>query len=645
MGAGVTFRVRRFATIGITTALTMLAFAASASAQSRLASGFYFPLNEFIATGCSYFMARDAAHGGCYPFNGYYHLGYDLRAAVGAPVYAISAGTVAKIESDNAGNLAIFIRHVLADGSVFHALYGHVRSLLKVGDTVLAGATVATVGPYAATSSHLHLAVSPGATIPAGNAEYGLNAYWPATNGFTDPLVWLSTHSPAALLTSRLTVTVTGGGVVTSSQSGILCGGGATSCAADYVTGTSVTLSATASAGWTFAGWSGSCTGTSACPVSMTTARTANATFIQVTTATVGSFGKTGPVNVTTRQSLAAVLTWTRADNAASYEYCVDTINNFACDTAWVNVGTQTMAAPTGLAVGVPYYWQVRGRNGTAVTEANGGTWWRFTTRGGARFVCDVNYDGRADLIWQRSTDGLAMAWYLGGTSAIGGAVFPVDAAFGAAWKIVGVGDFNADNACDLLYQHTDGRLTAWMMDSTRRWGVLPLTPTAMTDPDTKLRAVSDINGDGYSDLIWQKESTGRISAWLMNGTSRADVLDYSPQQEADLGWKLVAAGDMNEDGHPDLLWQHDQTHAVNVWIMTGTLRQQSRPIAVVPDAGWTLQAVGDTNWDGRPELFWQHSPTGALGVWTVRGLVVTQAGLLTPSSNPDLTWRIVGPR
>lgn len=631
---------QRFAILGVLAGASVLAFASTAAAQSRLATGFYFPVTTFISTGCSYFMARDAAHGGCYPFNGYYHLGYDLRAAVGERVFAIAAGTVAKIESDNAGNLAMYVRHTLSDGSPFHAMYGHVRSTLKVGDTVLAGATIATIGPYGATSSHLHFGISPGATVPPGSYEIGVNAYWPSTNGFADPLAWVNTKSPASTSMSRLTVTVSGGGVVTSSQTGISCGGGATACASDFMPGTTLTLTAAASSGWTFAGWSGSCTGTSACVVTMTTARAVSATFVPATS-TVGAFGKTGPVNANTKQSVATVLTWGRAANATSYEFCVDTTNNYACDTGWVNVGANTMAVPT-VSAGVTYYWQVRGRGGTALAESDGGVWWKFTTKSGSRFVCDVNYDGRADLIWQRSTDGIAAAFYMAGTTAIGGAIFPIDPAFGSAWKIVGVGDFNADMACDLLYQHTDGRLTAWMMDSTRRWGVLALNPTAMTDLDTKLRAVADINGDGYSDLIWQKESTGVVSVWVMNGTARADVITYAPQQETDLGWKVIASGDMNQDGHPDLLWQHDQTRALNVWIMVGTVRQESRAIATVPDPGWVVQGVGDTNWDGRPEIFLRHPSTGLLSTWVVNALVVVQ---MTAPGTIDPAWRLVGPR
>lgn len=75
-----------------------------------------------------------------------------------------------------------------------------------------------------------------------------------------------------------LTVTKagTGSGTVTSSPSGINCG---STCSANYSTGTSVTLTAAAASGSTFAGWSGACSGTATCTVSMTAARSVTATF------------------------------------------------------------------------------------------------------------------------------------------------------------------------------------------------------------------------------------------------------------------------------------------------------------------------------------------------------------------------------
>jgi hypothetical protein len=86
--------------------------------------------------------------------------------------------------------------------------------------------------------------------------------------------------TPAA---SRFTLTVTksgtGSGTVTSSAGGIACGA---TCAAEFDAGTSVTLVATSGAGSTFAGWSGACTGTGQCTLTMDAAKTADAIFNQV---------------------------------------------------------------------------------------------------------------------------------------------------------------------------------------------------------------------------------------------------------------------------------------------------------------------------------------------------------------------------
>jgi hypothetical protein len=68
----------------------------------------------------------------------------------------------------------------------------------------------------------------------------------------------------------------TGSGTVTSSPGAINCGA---TCSQSYTQGTVVTLTPTPSAGSTFAGWSGDCTGTGACTVTMSQARSVTATF------------------------------------------------------------------------------------------------------------------------------------------------------------------------------------------------------------------------------------------------------------------------------------------------------------------------------------------------------------------------------
>ena len=67
-----------------------------------------------------------------------------------------------------------------------------------------------------------------------------------------------------------------GSGTVTSSPAGITCGA---DCGENYSSGTTVTLTAAPQAGSSFAGWSGACTGTGTCTVTMSAARSVTASF------------------------------------------------------------------------------------------------------------------------------------------------------------------------------------------------------------------------------------------------------------------------------------------------------------------------------------------------------------------------------
>ncbi len=82
-----------------------------------------------------------------------------------------------------------------------------------------------------------------------------------------------------------------GAGTVSSSPSGVSCGG---TCSASFTSGTSVTLTAAAASGSTFAGWSGACSGTASCTVSMTQARSVTATFNSSATTFALSVSKAG---------------------------------------------------------------------------------------------------------------------------------------------------------------------------------------------------------------------------------------------------------------------------------------------------------------------------------------------------------------
>ncbi|MEX2500389.1 MAG: choice-of-anchor Q domain-containing protein [Wenzhouxiangellaceae bacterium] len=80
----------------------------------------------------------------------------------------------------------------------------------------------------------------------------------------------------ASVPTLTLDVFVTAGGSVQSAPAGIACPG---DCSQDYAEGTLVELTASPDSGFAFDGWSGDCAGTSTCQVTMSQARSVQATF------------------------------------------------------------------------------------------------------------------------------------------------------------------------------------------------------------------------------------------------------------------------------------------------------------------------------------------------------------------------------
>ncbi|HXW81871.1 MAG TPA: choice-of-anchor Q domain-containing protein, partial [Acidimicrobiales bacterium] len=124
---------------------------------------------------------------------------------------------------------------------------------------------------------------------PGGDgADIGAFEVQPACTGQADPAQ--ACHS--------LTVTLSGRGTGSVSGTGISC---PTGCSGSYGASTTVALTATPAVGATFTGWSGDCTGTGACSLTMSADRAVTAMFSLVTqtlTVSVAGNGKgkvTGP--------------------------------------------------------------------------------------------------------------------------------------------------------------------------------------------------------------------------------------------------------------------------------------------------------------------------------------------------------------
>jgi uncharacterized repeat protein (TIGR01451 family) len=116
--------------------------------------------------------------------------------------------------------------------------------------------------------------VTPTATGTITNSVSVLGAQQdlaPANNSITQN----TTVVPVFTLTAA--IAGAGSGTVTSDLGGINCPG---LCSTSLAMGTSVSLTATAASGFTFSGWSGACSGSDVCTLTMDTNRNVTATFV-----------------------------------------------------------------------------------------------------------------------------------------------------------------------------------------------------------------------------------------------------------------------------------------------------------------------------------------------------------------------------
>jgi YVTN family beta-propeller protein len=143
--------------------------------------------------------------------------------------------------------------------------------------------TVTTAVPVGATP--LGVAVTPGGgkVYVANSGAHNVSVIAVASDTVTTvnvgggPVAFGKFIGPPTLTVSE---TGSGSGQVRSSSPGINCGAGGNSCASPFAGGTRVTLTASAAAGSSFAGWSGDgCSGTASCVVTLTDNTTVSATF------------------------------------------------------------------------------------------------------------------------------------------------------------------------------------------------------------------------------------------------------------------------------------------------------------------------------------------------------------------------------
>ncbi len=169
--------------------------------------------------------------------------------------------------------------------------------------------------------------------------------------------------------------------------------------------------------------------------------------------------------------------------------------------------------------------------------------------------------------------------------------------------------------------------------------------------PPPPLPMNGDIDADGHPDLVWQR-TDGLVFTWFMDGTTLTGGA-YLSTTPIDPDWQIVGTSDLTGDGKPDLLWQNQVTGQVNIFRMDGTTKLGEQAIGLAPNTPWRIVGTGDFNRDGQADILWQDVPDGTMFIWFMtssEGVASFWSGAYVQngSAEPimigaDSPWRIVG--
>jgi hypothetical protein len=241
--------------------------------------------------------------------------------------------------------------------------------------------------------------------------------------------------------------------------------------------------------------------------------------------------------------------------------------------------------------------------------------------------VFDPNGDGFSDVLIgaPAATSGAGAAHIVyGGMAGLGSMLTNLSAAPGGTGlgaSTASAGDFNGDGFVDGIVSAptgTSGLISlfpggAGGMSTTWRASL-----SSTTGQGTALSAAGDIDGDGYADFVAgnPSEFSGMGIVWIAFGDpsttfARPRVSINGPLAGSNFGAAVAADGDVNCDGHPDLVVgaPSDATNTGRVYVYYGNGTAFASATAVTlnaPDPAGrfgSALALGDVNADGCSDL------------------------------------------
>jgi len=261
----------------------------------------------------------------------------------------------------------------------------------------------------------------------------------------------------------------------------------------------------------------------------------------------------------------------------------------------------------------------------------------------------DWNGDGRLDVLWYESSTG-RNRWYTHIGFPNGSLSFDPQSGVIPEGNInngvLFAGDWNGDGFTDLMWYRSSSGDNRWYMNNRSTTAapsfteyVAPIFPGAINGGTLHF---GDWNGDGRTDVLWYESSTGR-NRWFHNLGTDTGTLVFSPYSapipQGDINIGILHVGDWDGDGLTDLMWFRS-TSGDNRWYVNRSngLNTLSFTSYVAPIAAGDLNNgnlhFGDWNGDGVTDVLW-YRPSAGLNNWYVNKGVSASSIAFSKYSDP----------